>query len=990
MRKHMLLILMVLSVLCGMSAMRSSRFDTIEDFEAGSIQLFSWLNEDIQPNNWQLDATTTYNSSDYSLRLFGNTWKRQVITPVVIDSGSVISIAARTQSGARVQGIGFSDGINVLFYSLSGSLVVDIEEWINVYQGAFSHNTWNVYHLPIADDWFAFFDHLPLLTSIIYINDLDGVSSRSIWFDDILNITSDLPQAPHVTVSYSITQNQRLNSGQRQVGVQFSSFVIDPDSDVFTYRWDFGDSTFSSLPNPYHVYTITDAHPYRAFLTVTDNTGKRDFASCLIDVDTGESNLPIRMNFVGDVMLARRYELPGGIIPTQGVNAIFAPTRPFLGDAADITVANLEVVLCTVGTPHPTKSVVFRGSPNNISGLVFAGIDVVSTANNHSMDYGLAGLRQMQGLLDQAGIIHSGAGANSYEAYMPAFYNKHGLNIAFLRSSDRDGSYNNAQPYLHAGYNKPGFASMTPYHITQQINAVQGVADLKIVDMHAGSEYSLTPGANYDKSTFLYDYEDTDETSPRIDVPHMWDREIRQYAIDAGADLVIVHHPHIIQGIEVYNGKVIAHSLGNFIFDLNHPECFPSMILYADADHSGFSNFEVMPIYIRNYIPVPATGQLGIYILDYLARRSRELDSVLRVDKNRNRGQVVLNPTQTFTLATAHEIPARLIPQTNNTFRTDPIKLPRLGSISSVDDVIPSFGAMVRLGREHHWFGNFEDEGSPLWNPTFDSNVFLDGMRSARLQTTTNGQSITNTLTHRIRIYDNTRPFTLNGWIKTRNAANANIQIRFYNSRTGSQISSVNLSDGVNGTVDWTYYHRQITLPTNAFYYDLVLRVTGSGSFTQAWFDNLSVIEWMDWMDVTTLADIPHPNDFYWMQVETDHNPKSIRIHVTETEYHLDIPISTPPSLTSAIIDVKTFPNPFNPNVRLEFYLLTSQKVDIAIYNLRGQIVKKICQDHIPAGKHNFLWNGRDNNNRSVGSGVYFVRIKSGNHIQNHKIMLLK
>lgn len=985
-----LLILLILSVMMSISATGSVRYEVIEDFESGSIQLFSWLNEDIAPNAWQLDSSVTNNGSLYSLNLTGNTWKQQFITPVVIDSGAVISIAARTQSGARVQGIGFSDGINVLFYSLSGSLVVNIDEWINVYQGAFSHNTWNTFHLPLADDWYAFFDYLPLLTSIVYINDLDGVSARSIWFDDIVNITSDLPQAPHVTVSYTITQNRWLDSGQRVVGVQFSSFVVDPDSDVFTYQWDFGDSTFSALPNPYHSYTVTDAHPYRAFLQVTDISGKKGYASCLIDIDAGESHLPVRMNFVGDIMLARRYEQVGGIIPTQGVNAIFTPTKPYLGDAADITVANLEVVLCNVGTAHPTKSVVYRGSPNNISGLVFAGIDVVTTANNHSVDYGLLGLQQMQGLLDQAGIIHSGAGANSYEAYMPVFYNKHGLNLAFLRSSDRDGSYNNAQPYLHAGINKPGFANMTPYYISQQLNAVQGVADLRIVEMHGGSEYSITPGANYDKSPFLFDYPDTDEQTPRIDVPHMWDRDIRQYAIDAGADLVIVHHPHIIHGIEVYDGKVIAHSLGNFVFDLDYPECYPSMILYADADHNGFSNFEVMPIYIQNYIPVPATGRLGIYILDYLARRSRELDSVLRVDKNYHRGQVILNPAQTFALATAHEIPACLIPQTNNTYQTAPIKLPRLGSISSVDGVIPSFGAMVRLGREHHWFGGFENEGSPLWNPTFDTVTFFDGLRSARLQTTTNGQNVTSTLTQRIRIYDNTRPFTLNGWIKTRDASNANIQIRFYNTRTGSQISSVNLCDGVNSTVDWTYYFKHITLPSNANYYDLVLRVTGSGSLTQAWFDNLSVIEWQNWIDSTTLNDIPHPNDFYWIQVETDHNPKQIRIRFTETEYRPDFQIPTPSAASNPLLDVKTFPNPFNPDVQLEFSLVTSQVLDIAIYNLRGQKVRQICQDLIPAGKHSFVWNGRDTNNCSVASGVYLVRIKAGKDTQTRKIMLLK
>ena len=73
----------------------------------------------------------------------------------------------------------------------------------------------------------------------------------------------------------------------------------------------------------------------------------------------------------------------------------------------------------------------------------------------------------------------------------------------------------------------------------------------------------------------------------------MWDRAIRHFAIDEGADLVIVHHPHIIQGVEVYNNKLIAHSLGNFIFDLNYPETYPSMILNVDVNQNGLAKCQL-------------------------------------------------------------------------------------------------------------------------------------------------------------------------------------------------------------------------------------------------------------------------------------------------------------------------------------------------------------------------------------------------------------
>jgi poly-gamma-glutamate capsule biosynthesis protein CapA/YwtB (metallophosphatase superfamily) len=87
--------------------------------------------------------------------------------------------------------------------------------------------------------------------------------------------------------------------------------------------------------------------------------------------------------------------------------------------------------------------------------LVYAGIDVVSIANNHTLDYGLSALQQMQNNLRQNGIAFSGAGADSYEAYSPIIMSRNGLSFAFLASSDRTGQYNNAQPYLQADITNP-------------------------------------------------------------------------------------------------------------------------------------------------------------------------------------------------------------------------------------------------------------------------------------------------------------------------------------------------------------------------------------------------------------------------------------------------------------------------------------------------------------------------------------------------------
>lgn len=964
------------------------RFQTIEDFESGYVNLLSYSNEDQNPTAWELTSSDTYNNSAWALRLYGNTWKLQMINPVVVDSGAVFQVAAKTTTGAKIQGMGFSDGNNVLFYSFAGTQTLNIEEWVTVYQGAFNSGVWNIYQLPIADDWYAYFDYLPVINALIYINDLDGVSNRNFLIDSILNITEDIGIPPSVTISYQITFQGAEKQGTRDVGVQFSSQVIDPDSYSFTYQWDFGDSLSSQNPNPFHIYTVTDNHPYRATLKVIDDTNKWGLASCLVNVDPGPDTLPLRINFVGDIMLARGYEGPGGIIPTQGVNAIFQPTKSILGDAADITVANLEVVLTNQGTPHPTKSVVYRGNPANVSGLVYAGIDKVCLANNHTMDYGWTGLNQMLGNLSTNGIIYSGAGINSYDAYTPAFINRNGLNIAFLASSDRTGQYNNAQPYLNAGYNKPGIAYMTPYYIIQQLNAVQNVADLKIMEFHAGSEYSLAPGSNYDKSNpFLEDNEDEDYC-PKTDVPHMWDIAIRHFAIDSGADLVIVHHPHIIQGIEIYQGKVIVHSLGNFAFDLNYPETMPSMIFYADASREGFSNFLIKPVFIDNYIPKPARGQLGKYILDYLAMRSTELNTKLRVDYNDISASVIMDDNSILATSHPYSFNMFLNPVSGQSNLSSPFKLPRFGSISKINNITPCLESEYRLGAETIWYGNFEDEGCSLWEvPEFSLTDVFDGVRSAKLSPSAN-QTVTATIKRRCKWYDNTKKYTLHGWIKTSNAINANIIISYYSNRTSGFIGNEYLTTNINRTTDWTFYYKELNIPSNAWYYDISLTCSNpSSGIAYALFDEVGLIEWTPWTAFDPHNFIANPNNYYWMQIRTQENPKSITVSFIELLYER-FPYRTETKYAQNN-SLSLFPNPFKDETTIEFQVQDKGKIKLEVYNMRGQNVKTLVNDILPEGKNQFVWNGKDFKEKRVSSGVYFIRLEQGGNTTVKKVLLL-
>ena len=865
----------------------------LQDFESDTLNLLSFPNHDQDPSDWQIDSLNTFYNSKGSLKLYGNTWKVEDIIDQQIENNDIWQISSFSEQTGEIIGLALQDSVNTLYYSFYGTQDLDIEEWVTVYQGAFPENQWNVFQLPIADDWFAYFDYYPLIDKVVYINDKDNSNISSIsYFDDLLDITNSIPFSPIVNIDYEITNNQRIfGSRNRSITIDFNSIIEDNDSDNFTFLWYFGDGESSIEEDPSHTYSIEDDHAYNIILQVTDNNNNIGYATTQIDLEYGISTLPLTMNFVGDIMLGRNYDNSNGIIEQYGVEYIFEHTLDYLGNQADVTVANLECPLTLDGPPHPTKSVVFKAKPESVSGLVYAGIDIVSLANNHTIDYGLEGLINTQNILDENNILYSGAGRNSAEAYQPLIFNSHGLNIAFLASSDRTGQYNNYQPYLHSGYNKPGFAYMTPYYLLQQIESVEDISDFIIVEMHAGSEYSTQPGQDYDSfinqniETNHYfgpdenldymdiiDISDEDENyTPFIDVPHMWDREIRHFAIDNGADLVIVHHPHIIQGFEVYNNKLIAHSLGNFIFDLSYPETFPSVILNSSIDTLSIYDFNVDPVYIDDNIPYIAKGGLGLHILDYLAYKSKELNTYIDVDRTQNKAFIILDSTD----INETEIMSK---SSINTFTDNsysysiPIRIHDFGYFKSIDSLSTDFE--YRVGRDLLWFGNMEDEGCTLWNINNDNEYYdnsekYSGQQSFCLNRNfQSGDNIITNLQHRIKINDELS-YGLLAALKTENANDAKIEVKYYSSRSTSiSLGTDSFENSLNGNNDWINLYNDIDPRNGTNFFDirLYLDVPDSDS-SKAWFDDVNVIEWTDWKSIGDNDGLLIPNDYYFIQI---------------------------------------------------------------------------------------------------------------------------
>jgi poly-gamma-glutamate capsule biosynthesis protein CapA/YwtB (metallophosphatase superfamily) len=298
--------------------------------------------------------------------------------------------------------------------------------------------------------------------------------------------------------------------------------------------------------------------------------------------------------------------LGGDMSPILAANGYAYPWSA-LGDtmrSTTLTFANLECTLSYVGSAIPGKSFTFRGDPAALPFLRDqGGVDVVSQANNHSRDYGGQSLVDCLGYLDANGTKHCGAGVDYASAHTPAYLDANGLRIAFLAYDDI------AYSGWYAGAGYPG--DCNPAEVGQMaadIKTARANADLVVVSFHWGTERKYTPDAS--------------QTS------------YGHYAIDCGADLVLGHHPHVVQGFEIYKGKFMANSLGNFVFSPGSEAGHYTVITRLDLDSRGFLGATVRPVYISNGRPQLMGGSSGNSWISQVAGMSQALGTPVRVGDN--------------------------------------------------------------------------------------------------------------------------------------------------------------------------------------------------------------------------------------------------------------------------------------------------------------------------------------------------------------------
>lgn len=278
--------------------------------------------------------------------------------------------------------------------------------------------------------------------------------------------------------------------------------------------------------------------------------------------------------------------------------------------SGDFRLGNLEAAIADSGTPWPKGMAerIFKSDARQIAAIQAAGFDAMSVANNHILDFGYDALFETLGYLDGLGVAHTGAGRNDAEAHTPAIVERAGCRVALL-------AYTSVfVPGWAAGPNEPGLAvirvrtayepspraseqpgSPPPVHtwafpedkarLGDDIAAARRQAEIVVCSFHWGISQGYIKLADYQM-------------------------EVARHAVDAGADLLFGHHPHVPQGVEVYRGRPIFYSLGNFSFARHNPEQHDYRTLIIRCQ------IRDRRIVAAEFLPVRTDAQLRPHVLD--------------------------------------------------------------------------------------------------------------------------------------------------------------------------------------------------------------------------------------------------------------------------------------------------------------------------------------------------------------------------------------
>ena len=310
------------------------------------------------------------------------------------------------------------------------------------------------------------------------------------------------------------------------------------------------------------------------------------------------SSPSIQFSAVGDISLGD-HPLCAGIGTQSKINNK-TPDYPFNKirnelHKAEILFGNLECTLSEAGkNPLDYHSVQMRGSPSNLSGLINAGFNIMNMANNHSMQHGETPFIETVKMLEKNNIKPCGVNFKNFRKGIPVTLTVNEITVSFIGYSLRPRQYFESHPLYSEGYID---------EITKDIQNIRDKTDVLIISLHWGDEF--------------------------IERPSPEEIMLARNIIDAGADLILGHHPHVVRGIEKYNNGYIVYSLGNFVCDMLWDDSLrESFIFSCSLSKDGIKNIQITPVFInKNFQPEVLTGKAADLLIKKINKLSHELQN---------------------------------------------------------------------------------------------------------------------------------------------------------------------------------------------------------------------------------------------------------------------------------------------------------------------------------------------------------------------------
>ena len=384
------------------------------------------------------------------------------------------------------------------------------------------------------------------------------------------------------------------------------------------------------------------------------------------------------LHFGGDVMLGRRYlqeDLSTPFIDdAASARAVVGDLAP-LSAAADFTVVNLETVVGELPDEHAlaAKRFLLQSTPLVTETLDEMGADLVTLGNNHAYDWGEEGILSTLEVLDEAGIAHVGAGTSRGDATRGTIVDLDGMQIGVVSSTTVNGSFVNDQLPAADALVPEDLPAEESWQYEQRLFSYRSTEGRQLIssdERRIGEVWSLFESLEDDLgeeeaarlwAAMVVEYPELQDWVARrghggaapyrrmemeaeitrlrnegadfvvvqihggyqfAEVNSATLERISHDAIDAGADAVVSHHPHVLQGVEWYAGKLIVYSLGNLLFDQGFLATFPGAILRLVTDGNEIIDARFLPIVLDRYRPVPVTGVAAQQIVGMIDARS--------------------------------------------------------------------------------------------------------------------------------------------------------------------------------------------------------------------------------------------------------------------------------------------------------------------------------------------------------------------------------